>query len=67
MRWAGNVADMEGKKCAYKVLVRKFEGKRQLGRPTGEPGQSNLLIYWHILTNLYRGNCHRDWGTLYKE
>jgi hypothetical protein len=32
MRWAGHVARM-GKMNAYKILMRKPEGKRQLGRP----------------------------------
>jgi hypothetical protein len=33
MRWAGNVARMEEKRNAYKILVVKPEGKRPLGRP----------------------------------
>jgi hypothetical protein len=33
MRWAGDVARMGEKKNAYKILVRKPEGKRPLGRP----------------------------------
>jgi hypothetical protein len=32
MRWAGHVARMEKRK-AYRLLVRKPEGKRPLGRP----------------------------------
>ena len=32
-RWAGHVARMEGGRSAHNVLVRKPEGKRQLGRP----------------------------------
>ena len=32
MRWAGHVARM-GEEMAYRVLVGKPEGKRQLGRP----------------------------------
>jgi hypothetical protein len=31
MRWAGNVARM-GRRCAYRILVGKPEGKRPLGR-----------------------------------
>jgi hypothetical protein len=34
MRWAGNVARMEERKNAYRLLVEKPEGKRPLGRPT---------------------------------
>jgi hypothetical protein len=33
MRWAGHVARMREKKKAYRLLVRKPEGKRPLGRP----------------------------------
>jgi hypothetical protein len=33
MRWRGHVADMGEKRGVYRVLVRKPEGKRSLGRP----------------------------------
>jgi hypothetical protein len=33
MRWAGHVAHMGEVKNAYKILSRKPEGKRLLGRP----------------------------------
>jgi hypothetical protein len=33
MRWAGHVARMGEKRNAYRILVGKPEGKRQLGRP----------------------------------
>jgi hypothetical protein len=33
MRWAGHVARMGEKRNAYRILVRKPEGKRPLGRP----------------------------------
>jgi hypothetical protein len=33
MRWAGHVALMGEERKVYKVLVRKPEGKRPLGRP----------------------------------
>ena len=33
MRWAGHVALMEGDRGVHRVLVRKLEGKRPLGRP----------------------------------
>jgi hypothetical protein len=33
MRWAGHVARMREKRNAYRLLVRKPEGKRPLGRP----------------------------------
>jgi hypothetical protein len=32
MRWAGHVAQMGEKRNVYKLLVRKAEGKRPLGR-----------------------------------
>jgi hypothetical protein len=33
MRWAGHVARMGEKRNAYRILVRKPEEKRPLGRP----------------------------------
>ena len=33
MRWAGHVARMGEERGAYRVLVRKPDGKRPLGRP----------------------------------
>jgi len=33
MRWAGHVARMGEERVLYRVLVRKPEGKRPLGRP----------------------------------
>jgi hypothetical protein len=33
MRWAGHVARMGPKRTADRILVRKPEGKRPLGRP----------------------------------
>jgi hypothetical protein len=33
MRWAKNVARMLEKKCAYRILVGRPEGRRPLGRP----------------------------------
>jgi hypothetical protein len=33
MRWAGHVARMGKKRNVYKLLVRKPDGKRPLGRP----------------------------------
>jgi hypothetical protein len=33
MRWAGHVARIREKRNAYRILVGKPEGKRQLGRP----------------------------------
>jgi hypothetical protein len=33
MRWTGHVSGMREKQNAYRVLVGKPEGKRQVGRP----------------------------------
>jgi hypothetical protein len=33
MRWAGHIARMQAKRNAYRILVGKPEGKKQLGRP----------------------------------
>jgi len=33
MRWAGHIARMGDRRCLYRVLVGKPEGKRPLGRP----------------------------------
>jgi hypothetical protein len=34
VRWAGHVARMVEKRCVYRLLVGKPEGKRPLGRQT---------------------------------
>jgi hypothetical protein len=34
MRWVGQVAHMEEKRGAYRILVGRPEGRRPLGRPT---------------------------------
>jgi hypothetical protein len=33
MRWAGRVARMEGRRCSYRILVGRPEGRKPLGRP----------------------------------
>jgi hypothetical protein len=33
LKWASHVARMGERRVAYRVLVRKHEGRRQLGRP----------------------------------
>ena len=33
MRWAGNVARMGDRRCAYRASIGKFEGNNQLGKP----------------------------------
>jgi hypothetical protein len=43
MRWARHVARME--RCAYRVFVRKHEGKRLFGRPRSRWGIILKLIF----------------------
>ena len=33
MRWAGHIVSMGERRVVYRVLIRKPEGKRPLGRP----------------------------------
>ena len=33
IRWAGHVARIEARRCVFRVLVGKPEGKRPLGKP----------------------------------
>jgi hypothetical protein len=48
MRWAGYVARMEVKRHAYRILVRKPEGKRPLGRPRRRRKNSIQMIVREI-------------------
>ena len=34
MNWSGHMARLGERRGAYKVLVRRLEGKRQLGSPS---------------------------------
>jgi hypothetical protein len=43
-RWVERVSRMGERRCAYKVLVGKPEGKRPLGRP-GRRWEDNIKIY----------------------
>ena len=43
MRWAGHVARMGEMRGVYRVLVRKHEGKRPLGRP-GRRWEDNIKM-----------------------
>jgi hypothetical protein len=54
MRWAGHVAQMGEKRNVYRLLVRKPEGKRPLGRP---------IHRWidNIKMDLF-GCCGLDWS-----
>ena len=55
MRWAGHVASMGERGGVYRVLVRKPEGKRPLGRP-GRGGED------HIKMDLQEVGCGgMDW------
>jgi hypothetical protein len=44
MRWAGHVARMEKRRSVYRVLVRRPESKRPLGRPR-RGWEDNIKIY----------------------
>jgi hypothetical protein len=44
MRWEGHIARMGGKRNSYKILVRKTEGKRLLGRPRRK-WEDNIRMY----------------------
>jgi hypothetical protein len=43
MRWVGHVVRMGEGRCVYRVLVRRPEGKRPLGRPRGR-WEDNIKI-----------------------
>jgi hypothetical protein len=43
MRWAGHVARMGKKRNVYRILVRKPEGKRPLGRPRRKHNRSEMV------------------------
>jgi hypothetical protein len=45
MRWAGYVARVEAKRNAYRILVRKPEGKRPLKRPRQRGEEGRILKY----------------------
>jgi GH43 family beta-xylosidase len=46
MKWAGHVAQMEAKRNAYRMLVRKPGGKRPLGRP--RLGRWIVILKWML-------------------
>jgi hypothetical protein len=48
MRWAGHVACMGEERKLYKVLVRKPEGKRPLGRPRRRWEDGIRMDLWEI-------------------
>jgi len=43
MRWAGRVASLGERRCVYRILVVKPEGKRPLGRP-GRRWEDNIKM-----------------------
>jgi hypothetical protein len=57
MRWAGHVARMGEKRNAYRLLMGKPEGKRQLGRPRRR-WEDNIRM------NLGRGRMGMMWTGL---
>jgi len=44
MRWAGHVARMGERRCVFRVLVGKPEGKKPLGRPRSRWEDINMYI-----------------------
>jgi hypothetical protein len=44
MRWVGHVARTGERRGVHRILVRKPEGKRQLGRP-GRRWENNIEIH----------------------
>ena len=55
MRWAGHVARMGEERWVYMILLRKPEGRRQLGRP-------RLRWVDNIRTDLQEVGCgYMDW------
>jgi len=54
MRWAGQVACMGESRGAYKVLVRKSEGTRPLGRPSDNIKMDLQEVGWGTRTGLIR-------------
>jgi hypothetical protein len=54
MRWAGNVARMSENMNAYRILVGKQEGKRQIGRlrlrwEDNIKINFTLMMRWYVL------------------
>jgi hypothetical protein len=54
MRWAGHVARMGERRGAYRVSVRKPEGKRQLGRPRRRWEDNIKVDHQEMLCGEYR-------------
>jgi len=44
MRWAGHVACMVHRRCTYRVVVGRPEGRRPLGRDLGIDGR--IILKW---------------------
>ena len=58
MRWAGHVARMGEDRRVQRVLVRKSEGKRPLGRPRRRWEDNNKMDLQEV------GRGRRDWMEL---
>jgi hypothetical protein len=65
MRWAGLVARTGEKMNAYRILVRKPEGKRSLGRPrlSGRIILRWMVVVWTGLIWLRIGTSGRSLST----
>jgi len=46
MRWAGHVAHMGERRCVYRVLVGKPDGKRPLRKPRRRWGNRGIILRW---------------------
>jgi hypothetical protein len=58
MRWAGHMVGMGERRAVYRVLVRKPEGRRPLGRPRGRR-EDNIRM------DLHEAGCGgMDWTDL---
>jgi hypothetical protein len=68
MRWVGRVAPMKMMRNAYKMLVRKSEGKKPLGIP-GHRWECNIImdlreIGWEIVGWIHLAQDRDPWWAL---
>jgi len=61
MRWAGHVARMGESRGVYRVLVRKSEGKRQLGRTRRRWEDNTRMDLQEVVA--WTGSCWLRIGT----
>jgi hypothetical protein len=68
VRWAGNVARVGEMRNVYKILVRKSEGKRPLGR-TRRRWKDNTRMYhteigWEVVDWIHLAESRDQWRVL---